>query len=202
MTETSPAMAPDPGLSLDHRRRRAALHTGRCALYPLWAPGSGRSGRSPRARPRRGSAGHWWCRSPGAAGRRSSGSGNLIHLGPRTRSAVRGLWAMTWPAQAPLGRQRRQHTGGLQLRREPEGPAVLDPVRVEHPVKVVALVLHHPRMETIDAAVDPVPLPVEALVADPLPARHQPPHPRDAEATLPATAAVRAQGGPGGGGKG
>ncbi|MCY1457698.1 hypothetical protein D9M71_750150 [compost metagenome] len=51
---------------------------------------------------------------------------------------------------------------------------------------MVALVLHHPRMEAIGKAVDRVALGVDALVADMLEARHHAAQARHRQTTFPA----------------
>src|SRR5581483_10913395 len=75
---------------------------------------------------------------------------------------------------------REQHVDEAELRE------VLDAHRIEDAVEVVALVLHHARVEALDRAVDRLAKGVEAGVADLAVARHDAAHPGHRQASLPA----------------
>ena len=69
---------------------------------------------------------------------------------------------------------------------EAEFREIADPHRVEDAVEVVALVLHHARVKSLDRALEAVAVLVKAGVAQTAPARHPAAHSRDREAAFPA----------------
>lgn len=97
--------------------------------------------------------------------------------------------------EAALTRHSRNQPGRFQLRDEAKGGGVAESIGEQHPIQVVALVLHHPGMKALHATIHELAIAIEAPVAQPLPARHAAPQPRHTQATLPAHFALGAQGG-------
>src|SRR6185503_6146144 len=79
----------------------------------------------------------------------------------------------------------RQRTARDELLGEPERAHVLDPLRIEDSIQMIALVLHDACMEAIDRAVDRPAELVAAAITDPRGPRHEPAHPGHAEAPFP-----------------
>src|SRR6185312_10674046 len=75
---------------------------------------------------------------------------------------------------------------GEQLFVEAELGEVGHPLRVEDAVQVVALVLHHARVETLGLALDGLAVLVVARVAQPRVARHEAPHAGHRKTAFPA----------------
>src|SRR5579862_4949277 len=77
-----------------------------------------------------------------------------------------------------------RHLAGKRVL-EAEVAQIPHPLREEDAVEMIDFMLHDPRMESLDAAIDRRPVQVEPLITDPAVARHQAAHPRDREASLP-----------------
>src|SRR5262245_37483277 len=77
-----------------------------------------------------------------------------------------------------FGLSRRRPTlhnaAGGELLDEAEGAEVFDALRIQDPVQVVALVLHHASVKTGHGAVDRRAASVDAAITDPRVAWHQP----------------------------